>query len=429
MQPFNYSIDTPDIQDSFLKGVQQNFALQDRQNAQQAQQQQQMQQMQMQRELNELANNPNPIAKDYARVATKYPQLSEKLKHVWEPLDAEQKQNRISQSTQVFAALKSGNSELAADLLNNQAEAARNSGDDRQAGLLEGLVKTIAINPKAVADATALTLSQAMGPEKFASVYDSLTKTPVEAEKLAQESANLPTKQRLENENLFQDVETKRLKRQLDVFDSQIKSEDSETKRGQLQVERDKLANEFNLKKQEKQIEAQNSLDTITQSLATIKKVAESPMLKGGVGGVGSWWRGVAAKLPGSEARDFDNLLETARSEQFTSAISQMKGMGALSDAEGKKIEKAVASLDPDQSVAAFKTAANTIKSTLERAQAKIIGRGNLPTGESGGGAAFVMNHPKYGKITDAVVNSLLEQKPGMTREQALQFFKATGGQ
>lgn len=430
MQPMNYTINAGNPIASGIQGYQTGQAIQ-----QQAVQQQQQQQMRA--DLTALAQKENPTATDFARATIKYPQLAEHFKNVWAPLNAEQQQNKMSSATQVYSALQSGSSDIAKSVLQPQLEAARNSGNAKEAAGIEALMKTIDLNPQAAMTSAGLLLASTMGPEKFASTFDTLQKSPNEAQKIGLENqrlglevGNLPTKQTLENQNLYEDAETKKLNRDISVLDAKIKSADSETKRDQLQLERDKLSNDLDTKKQDKQAAAQDSLDTISKSLEVLGRIEAHPTAQGGVGGVGSVWRPGMAKIAGSNAIDFDNLLETAQSQQFGTAIATMKGMGALSDAEGKRLEKAVASLSPDQSPESFKTAVKTIRDTLERSQAKIIGRQDLPktTGTAAGGSAYVMTHPKYGVINDAVINKLLASKPGLTREQAIEFFRASGG-
>src|SRR5690606_5068360 len=58
----------------------------------------------------------------------------------------------------------------------------------------------------------------------------------------------------------------------------------------------------------------------------------------------GGW--GVMAKIPGTDARSYSQQVETLKSQVFLNQVEKMKGMGALTDAEGARLEKAIASLD-----------------------------------------------------------------------------------
>ncbi len=98
-----------------------------------------------------------------------------------------------------------------------------------------------------------------------------------------------------------------------------------------------------------------------------------------------------------------------------------MKGMGALSDAEGARIEKAVASLDTSQSKKSFMNSLNIIKATLEKAQQKVIASGKAQAA----GGAFSMKHPTYGTVTEGDINRMMTNNPGATREQVMQYLGA----
>lgn len=55
---------------------------------------------------------------------------------------------------------------------------------------------------------------------------------------------------------------------------------------------------------------------------------------------------GIFAKIPGSPQRAFASKIETLKSQVFLNQIAKMRGLGALTDAEGARLEKSIASLD-----------------------------------------------------------------------------------
>lgn len=55
---------------------------------------------------------------------------------------------------------------------------------------------------------------------------------------------------------------------------------------------------------------------------------------------------GVLPTIPGTDARDFEARLNTYKAETFVPMVSALKGMGALSDAEGKKLTESVGALE-----------------------------------------------------------------------------------
>lgn len=77
--------------------------------------------------------------------------------------------------------------------------------------------------------------------------------------------------------------------------------------------------------------------------------------------------------IPGSDSANFQAELETFKSQAFIPMVAQLKGMGALSDAEGKKLNAAVGALDPSMSEPAFRASINRIKDTMNTARARVV--------------------------------------------------------
>jgi len=66
--------------------------------------------------------------------------------------------------------------------------------------------------------------------------------------------------------------------------------------------------------------------------------------------GLSSW----RSNIPGTEAKDFRANLNTFKAQTFVPMVQALKGMGALSDAEGKKLTESVGALDTSVSEEAF---------------------------------------------------------------------------
>ena len=74
--------------------------------------------------------------------------------------------------------------------------------------------------------------------------------------------------------------------------------------------------------------------------------------------GLSSW----RSSIPGTEAKDFKANLETFKAQTFVPMVQALKGMGALSDAEGRKLTESVGTFDTSVSEEAF--AKNLAKAT-----------------------------------------------------------------
>lgn len=71
--------------------------------------------------------------------------------------------------------------------------------------------------------------------------------------------------------------------------------------------------------------------------------------------------------IPGTDAKGFASQLETFKAQTFVPMVSALKGMGALSDAEGKKLSASVGALDPAMPEAEFEASLRDVVDTLYR--------------------------------------------------------------
>jgi hypothetical protein len=75
--------------------------------------------------------------------------------------------------------------------------------------------------------------------------------------------------------------------------------------------------------------------------------------------------------VPGTDAYDFSKRLDSFKAQTFIPMVSALKGMGALSDAEGKKLSESVGALDRSMSEDAFAQSLQQIMDSLyNKAQA-----------------------------------------------------------
>jgi hypothetical protein len=77
------------------------------------------------------------------------------------------------------------------------------------------------------------------------------------------------------------------------------------------------------------------------------------------------------AAIPGGDAKTFLTKLDTFKSQMFVPMVQQLRGMGQLSDAEGKRLVAAVGALEPSMSEKEFKASLEKIVSELEMTKAR----------------------------------------------------------
>lgn len=157
----------------FGQGLQLGAAYAQSQRAQAAAQQEAQAKEQMNADLSAFAQMPNKTAEDYATIVTKYPNLSEPYKRAWDMQDQAKKDSNFKIASQVYAATKSGQPEIAKGLLQTQAEAYRNSGLEQDAKAMETLASLAEMNPDMLLTSVGIQLA-ATNPEQFASVSKAL---------------------------------------------------------------------------------------------------------------------------------------------------------------------------------------------------------------------------------------------------------------
>lgn len=100
------------------------------------------------------------------------------------------------------------------------------------------------------------------------------------------------------------------------------------------------------------------------------------------------------SKIPGTEAKGFEANLNTFKAQTFIPMVSALKGMGALSDAEGKKLAESVGALDPSMPEKEFENSLRKITRTLyDKAKASGLNV-SLPDFAAGGVAGNSVTAP-----------------------------------
>lgn len=438
-QPYNYTLNVESPFNAAVQGYQAGAMIRnDQQQQQLLQQQQQAAQLlkqQQQEDFSRVVNNPNASPREFAALTLKYPTFKDQFKQASEMMTADQKANTLKTGTQVYAALSNNAPDVAKQLLMNQAQAKRNSGDEQGAKQDEAIAGTIDVNPTLARNMIGIGLS-AMD-DKFASNVSTLnTDARASAEAPADlaiknatagikstEAAAAPAKAQADLANTQSQIEDRKAGQRIAELNTQISQANSETQRGQLVLERDKLMQAQADKATSSGAEQQTQLDSAQQAIDTANGILRDPLLNSSVG-VGSVIGKALSFIPGTENKDFRAKVDTLKAQLFIPAVGQLKaagGGGALSDAEGKRLDASIASLDADQSPAAFKNNLGVVTKLLEKMQQKVLANKNTPT--SGGG--FVETIPGIGRVNEGDVNRLLKQFPGTTREQVMQYLNS----
>lgn len=139
---------------------------------------------------------------------------------------------------------------------------------------------------------------------------------------------------------------------------------------------------ENNLKREAKDetsnLTKQSQLASFDTMIGTLGRIKDHPGLSRSVGITGAF-----PTIPGSDSANFQAELEAFKSQAFIPMVSQLKGMGALSDAEGKKLTAAVGALDPKMGKSAFRQSVDRITTDMESARNRMVNSGQKQGGST----------------------------------------------
>lgn len=123
-------------------------------------------------------------------------------------------------------------------------------------------------------------------------------------------------------------------------------------------------------------------------------RIDEDPGLASAVG-----LSSILPTRPGSAAADFEARLDTLKAQSFLPQVALLKGAGALSDAEGKKLSDSIGALSPKMSEDAFRKSLADIRSTFAASRDR-IGAPAAAAQPSGSTAAAAQTAPAIPTIT-----------------------------
>ena len=192
-----------------------------------------------------------------------------------------------------------------------------------------------------------------------------------------------PTKSNAEaaKEKFNQDIETKKLKQSsLNLAkDNEIAAAKLELARQNAEIQKRKEEQAFEKKSGDKATtiaKADESVALIDQMIGNeALKIPRHPGLSTAVGAKGaSYLFGLKEKpIAGTDAANFQALLDQVKGGAFLEAVTNMKGSGALSEMEGSKAQAAIARMQQSQTEEAFIKAAKEYRDVITNRKGRAI--------------------------------------------------------
>lgn len=394
MGPIDYTQDLANPMQQALQGYAIGQALnQQRVAREQAAVQAQAEQAR-QAEISRVLGNPQATAEERARIVTMLPpQVSAQLQTVWKQASEDQANAMLGFDTQVFAALDNGRADLAVQLYEDRAKALEASGRGEEAKRFRQQAAMAKDNPALARNLTAMRIDAA--GDRGAKVWESYAKrggedraqaqAPAALRKLEAEASgaesDATTKavtakyadsmalRELESkgwgiEALKADIEFKRQSTRIAAMNAALAREGNDLKRQELQMKLDAAKSERDAKLRERVATAESGATAIDNMLNTIERIKRNPALRDVVGpleGRDLYPTTLAGTISppmlttsADQRTDAIALIETLGSQAFLAQIPNIKGMGALSNAEGEKLQAALQNLKRTQSEGQF---------------------------------------------------------------------------
>jgi len=402
--PINYSVDVQSPFEAALGGFKLGAGVSEIQAAQQKRELENKALAQAQLQQTELANlykNPNATAADYERVAAFLPKDQAAIvTQGFERKTKAMQEGDLKFGGQVYSAVKSGQLDIAKQMLKDQSVAYRNSGREADAKAAEASINLIDLNPtgaqatiglymarlpegtkfleaadkalstnreealqpsklkesvakadQAVAEATSAQAKAKNAPEKEAADAALATaqaaKAKVDAE-FAREKTQADLKQaaatlRKTDSDILIDKENARIA----ALNAAAAKELNAIKRDEILQKREEATDKRDQAKRDQDSLLGNQLSSIDNFLNTAIRATNTPLSvrQSATGPVASRFPTVS-----QDVSDFEGLIETLGAQAFLAQIPQIKGTGSLSENEGNKLQASLQNLSLKQS-------------------------------------------------------------------------------
>ncbi|EBL7632516.1 TPA: phage DNA ejection protein [Salmonella enterica] len=302
------------------------------------------------------------------QLATQYPDQIESVRKGMGFIDEDQR-NSIG-TLAAGARLASSSPEAMQSWLQNNAKELTRVGVDPN-----NVVQMYQQNPSGFGEFVDHLGMAALGPIDYFNVQDKMAGREIDRGRLAetirsnqagealqQRGQDITVRgQNISAQNAALSREIQRAELQDKVLDRQIARETNQIKLDELKQKQADVRQKAEIAKSDRQAAAQGAVDTFSTALDSLNEIEQSPGLSKAVG-----IRSAFPTVPGSDAANFEARLDTFKAQTFLPMVQSLKGMGALSDAEGKKLSDAVGALSPKMSEKAFRDSIGKIRNQLE---------------------------------------------------------------
>jgi hypothetical protein len=437
-QPFSYMLNVPNPAEAVTGGLQQGVQLasmMERADLMAAQRRQtdienrgllakQARATEFQQKLGELSSE-GFSARGLNELMIKYPEASEQLKAQYANLSTQEKQSRIDTLSPIVAAVNAGDNASAQIEIQRTIDAFKNSGKTQEADAAQRMSELLFQNPAAARTIMNTSIAAAMGPDKYAEVFGKLEdqrreqevqpfKVQEQAGKAREQAgkaeeaevrgrfAEKTVKSEIGQRNAaasasYASAENSRANAKRALAQAKTEDETRDAKRSLLEAN----ANVARAKWQKTMGNPEDARQGAVHGIAVIDKLLD-PKRKDDIqqifGQIGTSAKGefkMGALRPDWSLSDSQMSIladvEQLGGRTFLDQAQKMRGLGQLTEQEGKKIVAAAGNLTRNQSPDRFTETLKAMRDVLAAGAKRKPGEvpaGSLDIGDGGGGEA-----------------------------------------
>lgn len=130
----------------------------------------------MQKDMIEFSQRDGNTAKDYQAMIAKYPEMAKELRQSYDLASDAGKDQLATEASQIYAAVQSGNTDIAKDLIKARGDAYRNSGDEKGYAGSQAMLAIMEADPNAAKVSVGLYLASVTDGTKLAYTLGALEK-------------------------------------------------------------------------------------------------------------------------------------------------------------------------------------------------------------------------------------------------------------
>ncbi|GAA5647890.1 phage DNA ejection protein [Vibrio proteolyticus] len=364
------------------------------------QNQRQQQQQMMQEEVAAAFQSENPDA--IAQVMLKYPEAASSINKAFNFRSNETRNNFLDTNYKIMS-----DPQNAEKYLKKRADYLTKIGGDPAETL--NRIQILKNSPERFMNMTA-GYTASLSPERYNAYKSSQPKelTPYQQAQLDAEQQKTQFDQGIKK----QELEIKRMELEDKKIDRQLQRETNQAKLAELNQKKESNQKKLEQEKANREEQYLSSMDTMARTIDTAQSILDSDGFSNYFGTNFSLTSPSIAGVfaPGSSGADTSALVDTLKSQGFLSGVQQMKGMGALSDAEGKKISDAIGNLSHTQSESSAKRSINNIIGTIKLGQKRLSDKYGKKTSDYYNSREQVITESGGNQSDDELLNKYLSR-------------------